>query len=140
MSELDVDAIEARANAARSGPWKWHWDVFGDGSSSLDRLDGGGEFVLSAHGMHTDGWIDADDADAEFIAYARTDVPALVSRVRELEAAKVWIVLSHCYEDVRVEDVFDSREQAEAEYDIVDGNGFSTGYEIVEKNLIRRSS
>lgn len=86
MSELDVDAIEARANAARSGPWKWHWDVFGDGSSSLDYLDGGGGFVLSAHGMHTEGWIDADDSDAEFIAHARTDIPALVSRVRELEA------------------------------------------------------
>lgn len=92
MTELDLDAIEARAN----------------------------------------GGVRQTTADA--------DVLALVARVRELEAAKVWVVLSHCYEDVRVEDVFDSREQAEAEYDVLDGNGFSTGYEIVEKSLSRRPS
>lgn len=86
----ELDAIEARANAATPGPWAsetrtvdhgngvddWHFLVMSDGES-----------------VHTIG-ID----DAAFIAAARADVPALVAEVRRLrallapvqEAAQAW--------------------------------------------------
>jgi hypothetical protein len=53
---IDLDAIEARANAATPGPWK-------EGSNDVYSV-----------------------RNAAFIAAARTDVPALIARVRELEA------------------------------------------------------
>ena len=53
---MNLDEIEARANAATPGPWR-------EGSSDLYSV-----------------------RNAAFIAAARTDVPALIARVRELEA------------------------------------------------------
>jgi hypothetical protein len=78
---LDLDAIEARADAATEGPWKvWVMSVLADpvGRSNLD-----------------DGLLIADTTDphrglrtfnAHFIAAARTDVPVLVAEVRRLRA------------------------------------------------------
>jgi hypothetical protein len=70
---IDLDAIQARAEAATPGPWRL--------------TDGGwGEFVQDSEGRelwalrHT-----PEVADAEFIAHARADVPALVA---ELHAAR----------------------------------------------------
>ncbi|QSL99845.1 hypothetical protein SEA_ODAY_102 [Gordonia phage ODay] len=78
MSELDLDAIEARANAAYVGPWTADPDSYGDIWARAGHE--GATVVVSADPA-------LNTADAEFIAHARTDVPALVSRVRELEAA-----------------------------------------------------
>lgn len=69
---LDMDAIEARANAAPPDPWTVHY----------------------SHDRRTyEVWLDAmciatgcTAPEAEFIASARTDVPALCARIRELEA------------------------------------------------------
>ena len=86
MIQLDLDAIEARANAATPGPWdgdtcdgiSQHW------TREKPWLD-----VLVMEG--SDSWggcnhrISVSEADAEFIAQAREDVPALVKRVRELD-------------------------------------------------------
>jgi len=94
---LDLDVIEARADAATAGPWWWDED----------------EFMWRLHGVH--GTISGNDwipeqvlnhqiakapkqgtsyaeywperADADFIAAARTDVPALVAEVRRLRMA-----------------------------------------------------
>ncbi|WKW86374.1 hypothetical protein SEA_BUDSKI_99 [Gordonia phage Budski] len=83
MSELDLDAIEARAQAAPYGPWtvgdEWAkglgYPMFaGDGDLLVYTDPPGGHYL----GVEV----------AEFIAHARTDVPALVSRVRELEAER----------------------------------------------------
>jgi hypothetical protein len=69
MTEDDLQAIEARANAATPGPWQLTggrdevYDIIGDGRDVVQQ-------VLSP--------------DAEFIASARTDVPALVAEVRRL--------------------------------------------------------
>ncbi|AXH49052.1 hypothetical protein SEA_ECLIPTUS_101 [Gordonia phage Ecliptus] len=67
MSELDLDAIEARADAATEESWEIR--------------DG---FIYPLSIRCSLGGIKL--SDAEFIAHARTDVPALVSRVRDLEA------------------------------------------------------
>lgn len=69
-----LDTIEARANAATEGPWEIR----------------GHEIVRDSYGLATiqSLWIaDIDPvapADAEFIAHAREDVPALVVELRRL--------------------------------------------------------
>ena len=78
---LDLDAIEARANAASAGPW-----VLRLGPHAIPEVHGpkyGVAFTFYGEG---EGENDHADADAAFIAAARTDVPALLARVRELEA------------------------------------------------------
>lgn len=73
-SGLDLDVIEARANAATPGPWG-ALSPRADGASPVTRAGG--------------AWIapfTAED-DAEFIAHAREDVPALVDEVRRLRGA-----------------------------------------------------
>jgi hypothetical protein len=71
---LDLDAIEARSAAATDGPW---W------------TDGVGASRVYASGL--DDWItvagDLETPDAEFIAHARTDMPALVAEVWRLRGA-----------------------------------------------------
>lgn len=76
-------AIEARVEAADDGPWRvrgpqvdpsWKWAA-GVESASLDP----GEVDTTIAEV-------VDAPDAEFIAHARTDVPWLVERVRELQA------------------------------------------------------
>lgn len=78
---LDLDAIEARANAASAGPW-----VLRLGPHAIPEVHGpkyGVAFTFYGEG---EGENDHADADAAFIAAARTDVPALLARVREMEA------------------------------------------------------
>jgi hypothetical protein len=69
MTDEELNEIEARANLASDGPWAQH------------------PIHRKAVHMPGEGWIPDTNADAEFIAHARTDVPRLVARVRELEAA-----------------------------------------------------
>ncbi len=81
---LDLAAIEARANAATEGPWE-------DNGSSIDRhWSVGGQPVIELlshnRGYESHETLEWKEADRAFIAHARSDVPALVARVRELEA------------------------------------------------------
>lgn len=73
---MDLDAIEQRANAATEGPLRIEAEEFG-----RVILDPTGQVVASVSFIN-----DAQEkADAEFFTAARTDVPDLVARVRELE-------------------------------------------------------
>jgi len=71
---LDLAAIQARADAATSGPWRFgdlggvRWTVWQQGVVPFDST------VMRA---------DSRD-DAEFIVAAREDIPALLARVRAL--------------------------------------------------------
>lgn len=94
MTDIDLDAIEARANAATDGPWvvkhepAWeadnvqHPDVITVGAQMWEADDEPMTVCL----VSTDHEDDPVDVllDAEFIAHARTDVPALVAEVRRL--------------------------------------------------------
>jgi len=75
MNTHELDFLEQLAANATAGPWQptlsWPYYV----SQSL----GGGQ-----HQKITDDVYDSDDA--AFIAAARTAVPALIARIRELEA------------------------------------------------------
>lgn len=94
MPDIDLDAIEARANAATQGPWRFWNDGW------VGRLTGNPNVasppivapIRDAWHAHRDGPCPHDTshsrADAEFIAHARTDVPALVALVR---AKQSWI-------------------------------------------------
>ena len=88
---IDLDAIAARANAATPGPWTYH-----DGCGYVEVPPCGAiefkpgwersvHFLARVHNNHVEGE-DGLGFDGAFIAHARTDVPALIARVRELEA------------------------------------------------------
>ena len=78
MTEDELRAIEARANAASPGPWAWD-----------DRYDA----VIDANRqvvIDTDGGYNMEsEADRAFTIHAREDVPALIAEVRECWDA-IW--------------------------------------------------
>lgn len=108
---LDLAAIEARCNAATPGPWRVGYAT---GRCTLPHVHGVGDCDYRVswwdeeqlHDITRDAPVGApyDDAvkvcgnynvesggvvhecDAAFIAHAREDIPALLARVRELEA------------------------------------------------------
>lgn len=83
---LDLAPIKARASEASDGPWSW-WNV-------KDRSDTGEKerWVIVEGGCGNSGWhlqwLLGDDnptfKDADFIANARDDIPALVDEVEKL--------------------------------------------------------
>ncbi|WP_435112189.1 hypothetical protein [Nocardiopsis synnemataformans] len=73
---MDLEAIEARANAATEGPLRIEVQEFG-----RVVLSPAGRVVASVS-LASDA---QEKADAEFFTAARTDVPDLVARVRALE-------------------------------------------------------
>ncbi|MFE2407045.1 hypothetical protein ACFXDE_01740 [Kitasatospora sp. NPDC059408] len=82
---LDLNAIQARLDAATGGPWTLRDDLDGHGYpghlwvlQSPDDGPGENHIVISI-GIKADG---------EFIEAARTAVPDLLARVRDLEAAQ----------------------------------------------------
>lgn len=76
---LDLDAIQARADAALPGPWEAHQSPTVPHIWSIDRIseddDDDGDEIAEAR-----------EADAEFIANSREDIPALLAEVRVLRA------------------------------------------------------
>jgi hypothetical protein len=81
MSELDLDAIEARAAAATPAPWSR-----GGNADPGEVIYGEGGTLISV-GWEGDGGVIRPETDGEFIAHARQDVPALVAEVRRLREA-----------------------------------------------------
>jgi len=86
-----LDQIQKRADAATPGPWK------ADGETRGDCVVWGpnGRFLMNQqaepHWIEYPGEkrsvsFDVDRRDGEFIAHARTDIPALLAMVREQRA------------------------------------------------------
>jgi hypothetical protein len=80
MSEqLDLAAIEARCSKATPGPWRAnYWKGVPDRV-----MEPGGTTVLRASST---GLLSMARVDLDFVVAAREDVPALLARVRALEA------------------------------------------------------
>jgi hypothetical protein len=77
---LDLDQIEARANAATPGPWCTDsWEIYQDSEYQPGISFWIGETCRADE--ENDG-----RADAEFVAAARTDVPAMAAEIRRLRA------------------------------------------------------
>jgi len=112
VTDLDLDAIKARADAATPGPWyrvgpPWNRGAPWVNAGSEDPHHG--RFLCDLDAEMAG--VDRDDdepsnevADAEFIAHARTDVPALLARIAELEAERdQWLPLRQAVERVATE-------------------------------------
>ncbi len=80
MTEAELAAIEARANAAQRGPWRPDIDGPGMVYAGALNLDDPMSFLIALCWQDTGG-------NADFIAHARTDIPALIAEVRRLRAA-----------------------------------------------------
>jgi hypothetical protein len=83
---LDIDAIEARANAATPGPWEaidqkreHHEFKFVRSKTAIHKNDRGPSY---AYEILSDEDYDTKSADMQFIAHARTDIPALIAAYR----------------------------------------------------------
>ena len=106
MSRLNE--IEARANAATEGPWEWEgeakaeWEI---GANSLVPSRRPDDPVLYGYGYDASGIEVKTPADAEFIAHARTDVPALVAALYEVLDQHQRVVLPTYLPIGRMEDV-----------------------------------
>ena len=116
---IDLDAIEARANAATSGPWKATHSK-GDCGNCKPCPKGlfycNDECEQCEHwGITEPAWVKEiltvdcgefdymNDADADFIAHAREDIPALLAEVRRqaAEIASVTAERDEAVEDLR---------------------------------------
>jgi len=76
---IDLDAAQRLVDAATEGPWS----VYDRGVGYMIALDDGRGDRRLPEGMRTDL---GNRADAEFIADARTLVPALIAELRETRA------------------------------------------------------
>ena len=84
-----LDEIEARTNAATEGPWEWEGEAKSEwemGANSLIPSRRPDDPVLYGYGYDASGIKVENPADAEFIAHARQDVPALVAALRAVVA------------------------------------------------------
>ena len=77
---LDLDAIEARADAATEGPW------FNNRN---------GVVIVESHPLAPTVSENSSCVDAEFIAAARADIPALVAELRAAREAKERVLDMH---------------------------------------------
>ena len=79
---LEIEAIRQRAEKATEGPW--YYIDFGDGRA------------ISSEATEEEVCMPITDYDADFIAHAREDIPALLAEVEQLriENEKYEIALS----------------------------------------------
>jgi len=100
MTEDELNAIEARCNAATPGPWRIGTGNEGDGyfdecsvlcadsvwRHKLDRR----RVIVSrgCYGGDDEAFIDQVRADMLHIAHSRTDIPALIAEIRRLRGER----------------------------------------------------
>lgn len=88
--QLDLDAIETRAQAATPGPWCTDsWEIYQGAEYEP------GMSLWIGETCRGTGSLEQDRADAEFVAAARTDVPALVAEVCRLHAQVAAVAAVH---------------------------------------------
>jgi len=85
---MNIDEIEARANAATPGPWHGAMPACAhEHDDEVCSIEAPDSAVLASCVKR--------EEDLQFILAARTDVPALIARVRELEAELDAFTRSH---------------------------------------------
>jgi hypothetical protein len=94
VAKVDIEEIEKRAGAATDGPWIYgsllEVDVCVDSDATGERVCTTMSDARQADAEPIE--IAQADVNAEFIAHARTDVPALIVRVRELERERETLI------------------------------------------------
>lgn len=81
MTDEQLQAIKARAEAATPAPWTGGRNTSDEGLYIISHDGQDDEIIV----IYSDGGVAYRD-DATFIAYAREDVPALVAEVERLQA------------------------------------------------------
>lgn len=95
----DLDALRARCEAATPGPWNVSTLTYPNGTTVVESITGVSEPKWSDYGDGEGEWftdrltlVETDAGhygptmpDAEFIAAARTDIPALLAHIDTLE-------------------------------------------------------
>jgi len=91
MTPERLAEIKARSEAATPGPWR-HGEA--DGTGKVAEPFHGGSITAGAtccivfgHTIHGAPFGVLEEVDAEFIAHARADVPALVAEIERLRGA-----------------------------------------------------
>lgn len=88
MSDLDLEAIKERCDAATPGPWALSsWTEWGATSYGVKDVAPPGGTVRDSDPAHRHCLTPMEESDAAFIAHAREDVPALVAEVERLREA-----------------------------------------------------
>jgi len=99
LTSLDTHPIRERYNEATEGPWEWEWCLKTESGKLGYLLSGKREKVEPGvtsipcilDGCEEVGGNDhavwGKEADREFIAHARTDIPVLCDEVDRLKAA-----------------------------------------------------
>ena len=80
LTKQDLEEIKTRADKARQGPWV-HFPWSAHDSCSIVRVDN----YLSWRSPGGSVRRDQDEADADFITWARMDVPALLEHIEKME-------------------------------------------------------
>ena len=82
MTSLDLAAIRQRVEKATEGPWNTGFDYEKNDPTVLTpgHLEHTIDYTL------TEGGLEHGKADAEFIAHAREDIPALLAEIDRLNA------------------------------------------------------
>jgi hypothetical protein len=80
---VDLQAIEARCEAATEGPWDVGNGTKLEPETSIYCDDALGTRIADAHNSYTATSHEQEKRNATFIAHARTDIPALLSLIRE---------------------------------------------------------
>jgi hypothetical protein len=90
VTDAELDQIEQRCAAASKPPWQSfiegrdHWG--GDNFIRVGGLDDSEPDMYVSR--HAGTLVPASDADLDFIAHARQDLPLLLAEVRRLRAAQ----------------------------------------------------
>jgi len=92
----DLDAVQARADAATAGPWT----VDDDRQTAYPVVRANGRAVAGCPTSGLGKWPRL--SNAVFVAHARTDVPALVAELRAARGARGQ--LNDLYEDLEAHD------------------------------------
>lgn len=94
--KLDIDAIEVRASAASPGPWRSDGRPTNFSQNTSVESERCRIAEMCSVAELDDDWVDVPgysdvttdtkaEANADFIAHAREDIPALIAYIRERE-------------------------------------------------------
>lgn len=114
LTAEQLEAIRKRAENATSGPWVWieHEDTEEEENTEMPELKGADGVRVMDFGdclqFYPEAGCPPDEADWEFIAAARTDIPALlaeIDRLNQMRIVKYYMVLQNKIE--RYEEALD---------------------------------
>ena len=121
---IDLDAAQALADAATPGPWE------SDGDYDRAEVCQTAEPFATIVGTETEGRaymsyerLVLSAADSAFIAQARTLVPALIARVRDLEVINASLNNAHGFRLREMDQMFSTIERVKSLTDTADADG-----------------